>query len=254
SGSMSNKLRITLLTLHYSHQSSWNMIQKPWNGFCARPTFISKYETTDVRGPGNEGMGTKNTKQWGWFVGPIYDTEGKNILKDENQNDAIVRPEVESLDAANWGDGARLLKYEVDKEGKYDYCENDFVLVRYADVLYMKEEAILRGGSGVSGVNTADFQKIRKRAFAYDVDGGPSKVYTPATLTLDEILNERGREFAWENIRRRDLIRFGKFSTIQYVEGTESFRKWFPIPYSVIEKSVRDENGNPIWTQNEGYN
>jgi hypothetical protein len=256
-GSMSNKLRLTMLTLHYSQQSTWNMITKPWNGFCARPKFIERYEPTDVRGPGNEGLGTKNTKQWGWFVGPIYDAAGSNILKDENQDDAIIRTEVESLDAAKWGDGARMFKYEIDKSQKFAYCENDFVLFRYADVLYMKEEAILRGGTGVSGINTPDFQRIRTRAFAYDNDLGLSKVYTPTTLTLDELLNERGREFAWENVRRRDLLRYQKFSDsnyVQYIEGTEDFRKWFPIPYSVIEKSVRDEQGNPIWTQNPGYN
>lgn len=256
-GSMSNKLRLTMLTLHYSQQSTWNIITKPWNGFCARPKFIERYEATDVRGPGNEGLGTKNTKQWGWFVGPIYDATGENILKDENQEDAIIRPEIESLDAAKWGDGARMFKYEIDKSQKYAYCENDFVLFRYADVLYMKEEAILRGGTGVSGINTPDFQRIRKRAFAYNDDLGESKVYTSTTLTLDELLDERGREFAWENIRRRDLLRYQKFSDsnyVQYVEGKEDFRKWFPIPFSVIEKSVRDENGNPIWTQNPGYN
>lgn len=256
-GSMSNKLRLTMLTLHYSQQSTWNMITKPWNGFCARPKFIERYEATDVRGPGNEGLGTKNTKQWGWFVGPIYDATGENILKDENQEDAIIRPEIESVDAAKWGDGARMFKYEIDKSQKYAYCENDFVLFRYADVLYMKEEAILRGGTGVSGINTPDFQRIRKRAFAYNDDLGESKVYTSTTLTLDELLDERGREFAWENIRRRDLLRYQKFSDsnyVQYVEGKEDFRKWFPIPFSVIEKSVRDENGNPIWTQNPGYN
>lgn len=256
-GSMMNKLRLTMLTLHYSQQTTWDMITKPWNGFCARPSFIERYAATDVRGPGNEGLGTKNTKQWGWFVGPIYDALGADILKDENQDDAIIRPQIESLDAAKWGDGARMFKYEIDKSQKYAYCENDFVLLRYADVLYMKEEAILRGGTGVSGINTPDFQRIRKRAFAYDADQGASKVYTPATLTLDELLNERGREFAWENIRRRDLIRYNKFSDsnyVQYVVGKEDFRKWFPIPYSVIEKSVRDENGDPIWTQNPGYN
>lgn len=256
-GSMSNKLRLTMLTLHYSQQTTWNMITKPWNGFCARPKFIERYEPTDVRGPGNEGQGTKNTKQWGWFVGPIYDAAGGSILKDENQDDAIIRPEIESLDAAKWGDGARMLKYEVDKAQKNAYCENDFVLFRYADVLYMKEEAILRGGRGTTGISTPDFQRIRTRAFTYDTDKGASKVYTAGTLSLDELLNERGREFAWENIRRRDLLRFNKFSDsnyLQYVEGKEDFRKWFPIPYSVIEKSVRDKDGNPLWTQNPGYN
>ena len=256
-GSMSNKLRLVPLTLHYCHQTTWDLIEKPWNGFCARPSFIDRYADTDVRGPGNEGQGTNNTKRWGWFVGPVYDKDGTTVLLDENKDEAIVREEVESLDAANWWDGARLLKYEVDKEKRYQYCENDFVLFRYADVLYMKEEAILRGGQGTSGAQTEDFKRMRQRAFAYDAD--PEASYAaayPDALTLDGILDERGREFAWENVRRRDLIRYGKFndpSYVQYVEATDDYRKWFPIPYSILEKSKRDENGQPIWTQNPGY-
>ena len=57
-------------------------------------------------------------------------------------------------------------------------------------------------------------------------------------------------------MRRRDLIRFGKFNDSDYVEFVsrkEDYRKWFPIPYSVLESSLRDENDNPIWTQNPGY-
>ena len=251
-GSMSNKLRIQALTLHYCHQTTWGLIEKPWNGFCARPSFIDRYAATDVRGPGNEGLGTQDTKQWGWFLGPIKDKEG-NLLQDENKTDAIVTKEIVSLDEATWNDGARMVKYEIDKEGKYQYSENDFVLFRYADVLWMKEEAILRGGVGTSGQSTPDFQRLKSRAFAYD----PVAAYDAAyPISLETILDERGREFAWENIRRRDLIRFNKFSDpsyVQYVEGTEEHRKWFPIPYSVLEKSERDENGNPIWTQTKGY-
>lgn len=256
-GSMSNKLRLLSLTLHYSHQATWGLIEKPWNGFCARPSFMKRYAATDVRGAGNEGQGTKNTKKWGWFVGPVYDADGVVLQKDENGDDAIIRPEIESLDAANWWDGARLMKYEVDKEKKYQYSENDFVLFRYADVLYMKEEAILRGGQGTSEAQTPDFKRIRQRAFAYDDDPEASfEAAYPKALTLEGLLDERGREFAWENLRRRDLIRYGKFNDpkyVEYVTGTEPHRKWFPIPYSVLEKSVRDENGQPIWTQNPGY-
>ena len=256
-GSMSNKLRLTILTLHYAQQKTWNMIEKPWNGFCARPTFLDRYAATDVRGPGNEGLGTNNTKQWGWFVGPIYDAKGETILKDENDSTAFIVPELNSLDKALWNEGARMFKYQVDKEKKYAYCENDFVLFRYADVLWMKEEAILRGGTGVSGVATADFQRMLQRAFAYDAVPAVSYAAAyPSVLTLNGILDERGREFAWENMRRRDLIRFGKFNDpnyVQYVAGVESYRNWFPIPYSVLEKSQRDEQGNPIWTQNPGY-
>ena len=171
------------------------------------------------------------------------------------------RPAEHSLSPANdniqQGDGARLGKYEIDKEGKFAFCENDFVLMRYADVLWMKEEAILRGGNGTSGKDTDDFKRMQKRCFAYDSDPMASyeKAY-PEVMTLDGILDERGREFSWELVRRRDLIRFGKFNKPEYVEyvtATDNYRKWFPIPYSVLEKSLRDENGNPIWTQNPGY-
>jgi len=257
-GSMSNKLRITMLSLHYCHQTTWNLIEKPWNGFCARPTFLDRYNKRDVRGPGDEGKGTLNEKRWGWFVGPIYDAKGEKQLKDENDTLANVRPEIASLNAATWNDGARMLKYEIDKTKTYKYCENDFVLFRYADVLWMKEEAILRGGAGVSGVNTADFQTMLKRAFAYESDplAAYQAAYPTATTDLESILDERGREFAWENVRRRDLIRFGKFNDpkyVQYVTATDNYRRWFPIPYSVLEKGKRDEQGNPIWTQNFGY-
>lgn len=75
----------------------------------------------------------------------------------------------------------------------------------------------------------------------------------PSAWTLEDILDERGREFSWEMVRRRDLIRFNKFNDIQYVTKKEAVRKWFPIPYSVLEKSLLDENGNKIWTQTPGY-
>ncbi len=250
-GSMMNKLRMPALTLHYCHQQTWGMIEKPWNGFCARPEFMELYNENDVRGAGNEGKGTNNTKQWGWFVGPVYNTAGDKLLKDENGDDAIVRVEVEGLAEATWNDGARLLKYEIDKAGANAWGENDFVLMRYADVLWMKEEAILRGGNGASGFNTPDFQTLKKRSFAYG--GTTFEEAYGAAPTLEMIIDERGREFAWELVRRRDLIRYGKFGTIQYVTDGTAKREWFPIPYSVLEKSKRDENGNPIWTQHPEY-
>ena len=256
-GSMSNKMRMVHLSLHYCHQTAWNMIEKPWNGFAARPSYIDLFDGKDVRGTGvgygEETLGTNNPNQFAWFVGPVTDKDG-SILKDENGDDAVITKEIASLSEATWNDGARFWKYEVDKTKKYDWAENDYVLMRYADVLWMKEEAILRGGQGASGFNTPDFQTLKKRAFAYEAD--PAAAYAaayPNVLTLENILDERGREFSWECIRRRDLIRFNQFDKVEYVTGNEDFRRWFPIPFSVIEKAKRDENGTPIWTQNEGY-
>lgn len=257
-GSMANKMRMIHLSLHYCHQSSWNMIEKPWNGFAARPAYIDLFDGKDVRGAGKgygaDTLGTMSPYQFAWFLGPVTDKDGK-VLKDENGDPAIIVQEVEeTLSEATWNDGARFCKYEVDKNKKYDWAENDYVLMRYADVLWMKEEAILRGGQGASGFNTPDFQTLKKRAFAYEED--PAAAYAaayPDVLTLEKICDERGREFSWECIRRRDLIRFDQFDKIEFVTAKEPFRRWFPIPFSVIEKAKRDENGNPIWTQNEGY-
>ena len=132
--------------------------------------------------------------------------------------------------------------------------------MRYADVLWMKEEAILRGGQGTSGFNTPDFQKMLSRTMAYE--DKPAEAYANAypgvvSLQLDDILDERGREFAWECVRRRDLIRFGKFADskyVDYVTAKQKYREWFPIPYSVLEKSkINEETGERYWKQNEGY-
>lgn len=274
-GSMSNKLRVTMLTLHYCHQNTWDLIEKPWNGFCARSSFIKRYNEEDVRGPGNEGNGTKNIHQWGWFVGPIYGKNGK-LQKDENKKDAIIRATTDSmemkvwLDGASWNDGARLFKYEVDKTGTYKYCENDFVLFRLTDIYWMNEEAIKRGGTGTTHLNDAAFKTIMARAFAYSSDAtteaervakfkekyGDPATWSPESDGADKgFLAERGREFAWENLRRRDLIRFGEFEKVQYVEGLGKmeYRRWFPIPYTVLEKAERGEDGKSIWTQNPGY-
>ena len=244
-GSFMNKLRITLLTLNYAHQQAWGLIEKPWNGFCAPKSFIDLYEYgVDRRGPCDSIQGTKDTRQWGWFLGPVYDAAGNQLVMEDKKNlPACMTSVITSLDNATPNDGARLLKYEVEKNSSINkYCENDFVLFRYADVLYMKAEAALRGATNANISDILadpEFQKIRTRAGV--------EPYT--TLDLDELLDERGREFAWEGVRRRDLIRYDRFS-----QGTWDFKPvvdkhfdWFPIPRKMLETS------GGLWTQNEGY-
>lgn len=108
-------------------------------------------------------------------------------------------------------------------------------------------------------MNSDDFKTMLKRSFVYD--SNPEAAFEAAygnvsSWTLDDILAERGREFTWEMVRRRDLIRYGKFNDIQYVTAANAkteVRKWFPIPFSVLQKSLVDENGNKVWTQTPGY-
>ena len=86
----------------------------------------------------------------------------QKIVIDDKDFGAVITKDM-NFDATkkdnNRCDGARMQKYEVDKVGSVKWAENDFVLMRYSDVLWMKEEAIMRGGSGTSGTSSLKLQK-----------------------------------------------------------------------------------------------
>lgn len=136
--------------------------------------------------------------------------------------------------------------------GGNTFMDVDFPMFRLADVYLMYAEAVLRNGSGGS-INQAltYVNQLRNRAFE-----GTSGDITTGQLTLDFILDERGRELYWEGHRRTDLIRFGKFSGGTYLwpwkgnvkagKSTEAFRDLFPIP-------AADLAANPGLKQNTGY-
>ena len=76
-----------------------------------------------------------------------------------------------------------------------------------------------------------------------------------SALSLDEILDERGRELYQECWRRSDLIRFGKFTSgynwqwkgeVKEGKDVEAYRTLFPIPDS-------DRLSNTSLEQNPGY-
>ncbi|MBR1872731.1 MAG: RagB/SusD family nutrient uptake outer membrane protein [Bacteroidales bacterium] len=130
-------------------------------------------------------------------------------------------------------------KYEPDRSSLLDgkLQSNDIVLFRYADVLLMQSEALVR--QGLDG--NAPLLRVRQRA------GAPAK-----DATLDAILEERLVELAWEGWRRQDLVRFGKFTRAydfrEPIEGEDNgYTMVFPIPDNVILFS-----GNNI-SQNFGY-
>ncbi|MCD7976041.1 MAG: RagB/SusD family nutrient uptake outer membrane protein [Tannerellaceae bacterium] len=216
---------------HNSCREIWGINVGGWNGGCATPDFMDLYDDEDIR------------KRATFLYGLCYTPEGVPVANpdlDGYQLDLTI--EVTSLTAANKWDGARIQKYEYEK-GMSGNMNNDFVIYRLADIYYMKAEAILRGGNGSLSelCNDPQFRLIRERA--------NMPVYTPTTLTLDELIRERGREFAWEGWRRQDLIRWNQFArgswTFKEDKGNNT-RDLFPIPYDQITK-------NTTWEQNPGY-
>ncbi len=134
--------------------------------------------------------------------------------------------------------GARMSKYEIDRTAHADgkLQENDIVLFRYADVMLMKAEALMRLGEDGSGF----FNAVRQRA------GMPERELSEQTL-----LDERLMELQWEGWRRQDLIRFDRFHRAYdqrkpLPAEANRFTTVFPIPSSAL-----DLNNN--LTQNRGY-
>lgn len=209
----------------------WGINVGGWNGGCATPSFMELYAEEDIR------------KKATFLYGLCFTPQGEPVDDTDQLGQQLnLTIEVSSITAAKKWEGARIQKYEYE-QGMSGNMNNDFVLYRLADVYYMKAEAILRGGNGSLDAlcNTDQFQLIRQRA------GMP--VYTSADLTLDELIRERGREFAWEGWRRQDLIRWDRFAKGSWTfkeAKADNIRDLFPIPYDQITK-------NPSWKQNPGY-
>ncbi len=132
---------------------------------------------------------------------------------------------------------------------KRDFCDTDFPVFRLSEMYLIYAEAFLRGGTGADGATALGYiNSIRTRAGA--------SVVSAATMNLQFLLDERGRELYWEGHRRTDLVRYGLLTSSTYVwpwkgnvasgTGVDDKYNLFPIP------SV-NRNSNPNLTQNTGY-
>ncbi|MBO9728005.1 MAG: RagB/SusD family nutrient uptake outer membrane protein [Chitinophaga sp.] len=143
--------------------------------------------------------------------------------------------------------GARFAKYLPGKQSDANYWGNDFVLYRLTEIYFNKAEAMMRKAGGTASQEAVDLiNTCKKRAFK--AEDWSKEAYTTSTLTMDELLAERGREFIFEGKRRTDLIRFGKFTTAAWWDHQPSSDKYklFPIPFK--QTSI-----NPNLVQNPGY-
>lgn len=115
---------------------------------------------------------------------------------------------------------------------------NDWVVLRYADVLLMHAEAIMAGGDTSSAAAIDSYMAVRVRAGFDPVSDRPS------VLTQNDLLIERRVELAFENHRFFDLLRFGKahdvLSAHAAAKGYTSYnqrRLLLPIPEREINLS-----------------
>lgn len=216
-------------TLHYNQNPSG------WNGFTTLSDFYDSFEEGDVRRYSETSAFAETGFNNGFLIGQQLDAEG-NELQDRNGNALSFTPEVALLESG--GDlevtGIRVMKYIPDLASG-DNIENDAVMLRYADVLLMKAEALLRNGDEAAARAIVNEIRVARNATEF------------SALTLDNLLEERGRELYWEGWRRQDLIRFGKFlEPWQNKPASGAERLLFAIPADQVAL-------NPNLSQNPGY-
>lgn len=142
-------------------------------------------------------------------------------------------------DEIAWNMGYRNVKFYPDASSTSRNQNNDVPLFRYSDIILMKAEAILRGGTAASGQTALSLMNQIKAVRT------TSSALT--SVTLDDMYAERCREFAWETWHRNDMIRFGKYEgSWGFKTNTDINRRIFPIPTSAIAV-------NPALKQNPGY-
>ncbi|MFT3737881.1 MAG: RagB/SusD family nutrient uptake outer membrane protein [Breznakibacter sp.] len=126
------------------------------------------------------------------------------------------------------------------------FADIDAPVFRLADAYLMAAEIDLRLDGSVSSANLNNLKKITDRA----------GISFPSTVNLNYILDERARELYWECHRRTDLIRFGRFTTGDYVwplKGGDLNGRAVDKKYNLMPIPTTDIMANPNLKQNTDY-
>lgn len=196
-----------------------------WGGLTVRPEFVDLFDESDVRYTFHDCSA---------YVKDPADVHTKEMTDDSQFAKSGLCP-------TKWTN----LYADGSTPADNSFPETDGVIFRAADAYLMLAECGLHDSSfAKEGLEAMD--KVRARA-------GMSTI----ALTAENVLAERARELYWENHRRSDLVRFGKYTGpdqlvwsykggIPEGQTIDAHFNLFPIPSNEI-------NSNPNLVQNPGY-
>ncbi len=231
-----------------------------WGGCTVNPKMWTAYGTGDERRSAS-----------------IINVEGEGIFKDsgyepsyKDQREYTGYSVKKYTPMSKWSkdeaSGTWSLVDEVSGLGKGDFQISqyqDFIVMRYADVLLMAAE--------LGSSNAQDYlNKVRQRAYSSKDDEGSlvvSSNYRELTATKENIMNERMLEFAFEGQRYWDLLRQGvNYAASQIATNTPVTSGGSPDNVTIKESDVVKKQGlsqipnnqitlsNGVLKQNEGWN
>jgi starch-binding outer membrane protein, SusD/RagB family len=252
-----NSFDIHMQTLQPENQRTYNLQFSPWGGICAIPQFINTFDPEDSRLLDNYIRGQQFTSTGDSIFGTMGAFVGKPLA---------FRNELPGVDKSEEVDGFRLGKFEIEL-GATNRLSNDWPLFRYADIMMMKAECLLRTGEVDDAA--ALVTQVRQRAFKLNpakatvtgaqLQAGSTYDYGlrnhlattnegGADIQYGRFLDELAWEFNQEARRRTDMIRFGVFTKKSWLSHAPNgdHRALYPIPKTEIDK-----NSNLV--QNPGY-
>lgn len=252
-----NQFDIHMQTCQPSMQAKYDLTLTPWGGMCAIPQFIDTFDPEDSRLTAN------------FMMGQQYASSGEELLV--TMGNMVGEPlalvnEIPDMGASEEIHGYRFEKFEI-ALGSSNILNNDYPLLRYADVLMMKAECLLRTGEADAAAEIVT--QVRERAFRTNPDKAvvtgaelmEGSVYDYGLRTQsaetheggDDIqygrfLDELGWEFNQEGRRRQDMIRFGVFTTKSFFAHSPNgdYHSIYPIPRGRMETNTKLQ-------QNPGY-
>lgn len=240
--SSDNAFCLFALTLSETVAEKKYKIGDGWYGYVGQPDFMATYEEGDIR--------MRDT----YLYGPIKDIEGnvmqlllpkKNETDPDEYEDYIIDWNFSAskfTSGRSVKEGAFIHKWEYQTDGlltSYKISmENDIFVFRYADVLLLYAEALLRGKQNLDSYALDGLKKIRERAGLEPIND----------WDLDKLYMERGHEMALEGWRRVDMIRFGTYQNTWWAKSTRT-----PDTALILPIPSQIENANQHLDQNPGY-
>ena len=176
--------------------------------------------------------------QVGWFL----DTD-TNSISPAPKNEAPTM--ISDMDHADQSSGWYVIKYPIYRGDDAGKLEADYVQIRLAEVYYTLAECKFRQGDKAGAA--ALLNAVRKRYYPE----GSSSLYLAdgSQLTEQEFLDEWGREFLAEGLRRTVLCRFGVYTTAEWWDKRpEADNHTMLLLY---HRTILAANPNLV--QNQGY-
>lgn len=177
-----------------------------------------------------------------WYDTFDPDDERKSLIITEYIGEDGALHNLANVDDENIG--RRPFKYWPDDGAAGPGYGNDIPIIRYADVLLSRSEAL----NELNGPNQESIDLINQVRERAGIDPVQLAAFSSKDALRDHILEERGWEFWWEGKRREDLIRHGKLIERAQERGlpAQAHHVRFPIPQAVMD-------ANPSLVQDAGY-